>query len=60
MSPMTMTFPVRSPELFTDMPPGGRMRCTLERGPQGLALMALTKQGTAGVATALLDIDGMT
>ncbi len=60
MSPMTMTFPMRSPELFTGMTPGERVRFTLERSPQGLALVALTKQERTGAATALLDIDGMT
>lgn len=60
MSPMTMAFPVRSPALLTGIAPGDRVRLTLERSPQGLAIIALTKQEPAGAAHVVLDIEGMT
>jgi Cu/Ag efflux protein CusF len=60
MSPMTMAFLVKSTELFTGMTPGDRVRFTLERSPQGLAIIALTKQDKAGEATVVLNVEGMT
>jgi len=60
MSPMTMAFPVRSPALLTGIAQGDRVRFTLERSPQGLALIALTKQEPTGAARVVLDIEGMT
>jgi len=60
MSPMTMAFPVQSPALFTGITPGDRVRFTLERSPQGLAIIALTKQEAATEARVVLDIEGMT
>lgn len=60
MSPMTMAFPVRSPALLTGIAPGDRVRFTLERSPQGLAIIAFTKQEPAGAARVVLDIEGMT
>ena len=60
MPPMTMTFPVQSPALFTGVTPGDRVQFTLERSPQGLALIALTTQETPGEAQVVLDIEGMT
>jgi mercuric ion transport protein len=60
MSPMTMAFPAQSPALFTGIVPGDQVRFTLERSPQGLAIIALTKQNRAGEATAVLDVEGMT
>lgn len=60
MSPMTMAFPVQSPALFTGITPSDRVRFTLERSPQGLAVVALTKQETATEARVVLDIEGMT
>jgi Cu/Ag efflux protein CusF len=60
MSPMTMAFPVQSPTLLTGLAPGDRVRFTLERSPQGLALMALTTQELAEEARVVLDVEGMT
>jgi len=60
MSPMTMAFPVASPALLTGLAPGDRVRFTLERSPQGLALMALTTQELAEEARVVLDVEGMT
>jgi Cu/Ag efflux protein CusF len=60
MSPMTMAFPVRSPTLFTGMTPGDRVTFTLQRSPQGLAIVALTKQEPEGGTTVVLDVEGMT
>lgn len=60
MSPMTMTFPAKSPALFTGIAPGAQVRFTLERSPQGLAIIGLTKQDRAGEATVVLDVEGMT
>ena len=60
MSPMTMAFPVQLPALFTEIAPGDRVRFTLERSPQGLAIIVLTKQETATEVQVVLDIEGMT
>ena len=60
MSPMTMAFPVQSLALFTGIAPGDHVRLTLERSPQGLAIIVLTKQETATEAQVVLDIEGMT
>jgi Cu/Ag efflux protein CusF len=60
MSPMTMAFPVKSPEIFAGIAPEDRVRFTLERSPQGLAIIALTKQKTAGESRVVLDVEGMT
>lgn len=60
MGPMTMAFPVPSPTLFTGIIPGDRVRFTLERSPQGLAIIALTKQKPGEEARVVLDIEGMT
>jgi Cu/Ag efflux protein CusF len=60
MGPMTMAFPVQSPVLLTGITPGDRVRFTLERSPQGLALIALTTQEPAEEARVVLDVEGMT
>jgi Cu/Ag efflux protein CusF len=60
MSSMTMAFPVQSSALFTEMTPGDRVTFTLQRSPQGLAIVALTKQAPGGGATVVLDVEGMT
>jgi len=60
MSPMTMTFPVQSPALFTGVTSGDRVQFTLVRSPQGLALITLAKLETLGEAQVVLDIEGMT
>jgi Cu/Ag efflux protein CusF len=60
MSPMTMAFPVQPPALLTGMAPGDRVTFTLQRSPQGLAIVALTKQESGGGATVVLDVEGMT
>ena len=60
MGPMTMAFPMASSALLTGIAPGDRVRFTLERSPQGLALMALTKQEPAEEARVVLDVEGMT
>ena len=60
MSPMTMAFPAKSPELFMGMTPGDPVRLTLERSPKGLAIVALTKQETSGEASVVLAVEGMT
>jgi Cu/Ag efflux protein CusF len=59
MAPMTMAFPVKSPALFGGIAPGDRVRFTLERSPQGLAIIALTKQEMAAEARVVLDVEGM-
>jgi Cu/Ag efflux protein CusF len=60
MSPMTMAFPVESPALLQGMAPGDRVTFALERSPQGLAIVALTKAAPAGETRVILDIEGMT
>jgi Cu/Ag efflux protein CusF len=60
MAPMTMAFPVQSSTLFTGLTPGDRVTFTLRRSPQGLAIVALTKQAPAGGTTVVLDVEGMT
>jgi Cu/Ag efflux protein CusF len=60
MAPMTMAFPAQSPALFTGIAPGDRVRFRLERSPQGLAVIALTKQEPAEEARVVLDVAGMT
>jgi len=60
MSPMTMTFPVQSPALFTGVTSGDHVQFTLARSPQGLALITLAKQETLGEVQVVLDIEGMT
>ncbi len=60
MSPMTMAFPVQSPALFTGIVRGDRVTFTLQRSPQGLAIVALAKQEPGGKATVVLDVEGMT
>jgi Cu/Ag efflux protein CusF len=60
MSPMTMAFPVASPALFERIAAGDRVTFTLQRSPQGLAIVALTKQETSGEASIVLAIEGMT
>jgi Cu(I)/Ag(I) efflux system periplasmic protein CusF len=59
MSPMTMAFPVASPALVTRIGPGDRVRFTLERSPQGLSIVALTKEASPGEARVILDVEGM-
>jgi Cu/Ag efflux protein CusF len=60
MAPMTMAFPVKSTELFTGIAPEDRVRFTLERSPQGLAIISLSIQDRVGEATVVLDVEGMT
>jgi Cu/Ag efflux protein CusF len=60
MSPMTMAFPVASPALFEGIAPGDRVTFTLQRSPQGLAIVALIKQEARGEASAVLALEGMT
>ncbi len=60
MSPMTMAFPVASPALFERIAAGDRVKFTLQRSPQGLAIVALTKQETSGEASIVLAVEGMT
>lgn len=60
MSPMTMAFPVASPVLVMGIGPGDRVRFTLERSPQGLSIVALTKEASPGGARVILDVEGMT
>jgi Copper binding periplasmic protein CusF len=55
-----MAFPVQSSALFTGITPGDRVTFTLQRSPQGLAIVALTKQAPGGGATVVLDVEGMT
>lgn len=59
-SPMTMAFPVASPELLQRIAPGDRVKCSLERTPTHLAVIALTKLAAAGMAQALPAVAGMT
>jgi Cu/Ag efflux protein CusF len=59
MSAMTMTFPVASPALPQGIGPGDQVRFTLERSPQGLAIVALTKEAPAGEPQVVLDVQGM-
>jgi Cu/Ag efflux protein CusF len=60
MSPMTMAFSVASPALFEMVAPGDRVTFTLQRSPQGLTIVAVTKQETRGEASVVLAIEGMT
>lgn len=60
MAPMTMAFPAQSAALFTGIAPGDRVRFMLERSPQGLAVIALTKQEPVEEARVVLDVEGMT
>jgi Cu/Ag efflux protein CusF len=60
MSAMTMAFAVESPALTQGIVPGDRVRFTLERSPQGLSIVALTKEVSPGEARVILDVEGMT
>jgi Cu/Ag efflux protein CusF len=60
MSAMTMAFAAESPALMHGIVPGDRVRFTLERSPQGLAIVALTKEVSAGEVRVILDVEGMT
>jgi Cu/Ag efflux protein CusF len=59
MSPWAMAFPVPSPALFPGMTPGDRVTFTVQRSPQGLAIVALTTQEPVGSTTVVLDVEGM-
>ena len=60
MSPMTMAFPVASPELLQGAAPGDQVTFRLLRTPHTLAVVALTKEVPAGEAQVVLDVKGMT
>jgi Cu/Ag efflux protein CusF len=60
MSPMTMAFPVESPALVQGIVPGDWVTFTLQRSPQGLAIVALTTEAPPGEARVILDVEGMT
>jgi Cu/Ag efflux protein CusF len=60
MSPMTMAFPVASPELLKGVAPGDQVTFRLLRTPNTLAVVALTKEVPAGEAQVVLDVKGMT
>lgn len=60
MSAMTMAFPVQSPALLQGIAPGDFVRFTLERSPQGLAIVGVMKQERRGEATVTLAVEGMT
>jgi Cu/Ag efflux protein CusF len=60
MSPMTMAFSVTSPELLQGIAPGDRVTFQLERTPEHLAVIALAQLDPAGMAQAILAIEGMT
>ena len=60
MSPMTMTFPVESPELLQGTTPGDRVTFRLLRTSKRLAMVALTKEGPSQEERVVLDIEGMT
>ena len=59
MSPMTMAFPVESPALVQGIVPGDRVTFTLQQSPQGLSIVTLTKEASAGEARVILDVEGM-
>jgi Cu/Ag efflux protein CusF len=60
MSPMTMAFPVASPALIQGLVSGDQVRFTVEQSAQGLSIVALTKEASAGEARVILDVEGMT
>jgi Cu/Ag efflux protein CusF len=60
MSPMTMAFPVASPALVQGLVSGDQVRFTVEQSAQGLSIVALTKEASAGEARVILDVEGMT
>lgn len=60
MSPMTMVFPVASPELLTGTVPGDRVRFHLLRTPTSLMVVELAKDVSAAEALLILDVRGMT
>jgi Cu/Ag efflux protein CusF len=59
MSPMTMAFPVESPELLQGIAPGDRVTFQLLRTPKRLAVVVLTKEAPALVEQIVLDVHGM-
>ncbi len=60
MSPMTMVFPVASPELLTGIVPGDRVQFHLLRTPTSLMVVELAKDVSAGEAQLIFDVRGMT
>jgi Cu/Ag efflux protein CusF len=58
-SPMTMAFPVESPELLQGVTPGDRVTFQLQRTPKSLSVVALTQEAPAGVEHVVLDVQGM-
>ncbi len=60
MSPMTMTFPVASPELLTGIVPGDRVQFDLLRTPTSLMVVELAKDVSAEEAQLIFDVRGMT
>lgn len=60
MSPMTMAFPVESPELLKGVAPGDRVTFRLLRTLNTLAVVAFTKEAPSGEEKVVLDIEGMT
>jgi len=59
MSPMTMAFPVESPELLQGVAPGNQVTFQLLRTPKSLSVVALTQEAPAGVEQVVLDVQGM-
>jgi Cu/Ag efflux protein CusF len=59
MSPMTMAFPVESPELLQGVTPGERVTFQLLRTPKSLSVAALTKETPARAEHIVLDVQGM-
>jgi len=60
MSPMTMAFPVASPELLTGIVPGDWVRFHLLRTPTSLMVVELAKDVSVGEARLIFDVRGMT
>ncbi|MGH8063906.1 MAG: copper-binding protein [Candidatus Entotheonellia bacterium] len=59
MSPMTMAFPMESPELLQGVASGDRVTFQLLRTPKSLSVVALTEEVPAGVEHVVLDVQGM-
>ena len=60
MSPMTMVFPVASPQLLTGIVPSDRVRFHLLRTPTSLVVVELAKDVSAGETQLTFDVRGMT
>lgn len=60
MSPMTMAFPVQSPEILRGIAVGDRVTFRLLRAPDTLTIVTLVKEAVTAEETVVLHVEGMT